>query len=602
MLRTIVRKWTPIMAAARGKKNPFLWSHHSRHISFPSSPHPSPFRRNIYLSTSHIMYFSTNTDVTRQHNSPTIPTTSTSSSAKLPSVTSVDATATATTTATTTTTTTTASKSRKILTKDLGNVSPTTYDKITSTLRSLRDFIRLYWQSVKSFVQEVKLGVRLVYRIYLKGHRYTRSERRKMQQAALDVVKVLPFVSMTLVVGTEVTALLAARAIPSMLPAAFQPVAKKVDESLPKFVDKVLPSGKAQEMARNKTRVEIADKLHELSLEYVTHLKEVEQQPDDDGNVVGEDADMISAFLAKTDDHEARVTQSDIAGVGPAFRRHMQLQQLGSAPRGREVLVRLSQYLNVNSGSEMLNMLLPTFFLVRRLRMRVQNARADDKDIHFEGVVSLSNEELLDACYERGLAGKVEETLDVLTMRSRLRDWISLSINRGVPSSLLILSSALISRSQLKLEQEQGANALQIATLQHRIQELNAKIGKRTQQRDEAARLLKNLTGGTGDLVSRKVLAVSSKGNVVKKDDSETEVEQVRTIYEMGGTVHEALSSVGIKLDDNMLKMLTKTSNTTKNTDVSMEWKEFLRQFTELKHRARRAEALVKIEHLLLEN
>ena len=43
--------------------------------------------------------------------------------------------------------------------------------------------------------------------------------------------------------------------------------------------------------------------------------------------------------------------------------------------------------------------------------MKVQSTRADDKDIHFEGVASLSEEELVDACYERGLARKVEDTV-----------------------------------------------------------------------------------------------------------------------------------------------------------------------------------------------
>ena len=151
-------------------------------------------------------------------------------------------------------------------------------------------------------------------------------------------------------------------------------------------------------------------------------------------------------------------------------------------------LVRMAQYMN--QGSELLNLMLPTFVLVRRLRMHVQNARADDKDIHFEGVSSLSDEDLQDACYARGLSRGNDEILNIQTLRNRLRNWIALSIDRDVPSSLLILSSALISRSQLKLEQEQGTSGLEASALQQRINELNAKITARTQQKDEAQKKL----------------------------------------------------------------------------------------------------------------
>ena len=382
-------------------------------------------------------------------------------------------------------------REKKVLYKDTGHVKVSNLELFRSKLKGVTDFISLYWQSVKFFAKEINLAARLSYRIYLKGHRYTRSERMKMQRAAVDVMKVLPFVSMTLVVGTEITALLAARAIPNMLPQAFQPVAKKVDENLPKFVDKVLPSGKERELAKNRTRVEIADKLHELSLEYVTRLKELAQNPNEHDKYVEKDVHMITHFLAKTDQPEVRVTQSNIASVGPSFRRRMPLQQLS-----RMQLVRMAQYMN--QGSELLNLMLPTFVLVRRLRMHVQNARADDKDIHFEGVSSLSDEDLQDACYARGLSRGNDEILNIQTLRNRLRNWIALSIDRDVPSSLLILSSALISRSQLKLEQEQGTSGLEASALQQRINELNAKITARTQQRDEAQKKLDRLLMGGG--------------------------------------------------------------------------------------------------------
>ena len=307
---------------------------------------------------------------------------------------------------------------------------PSRWQNIKSKIRHLRDFLSLYWQSVKLFAAEVKLAYRLAYNIYLKGHRYSRAERRAMQKAAVDIIKVLPLASMTMVVGTEITALLAARAIPNMLPRAFKPVAEKVDENLPKFVDKVLPSGKDRRKADADTKFEVAENLHALSLEHVSRLeKQVKrkavrplsgsrQNPEKNGNnsasdavlttrsfkhnenmaeYVAKDARIISDFLTRMDDHEVRMNAKDIAAVGPAFRRHMQLQQLS-----RMQLIRMNQYMN--QGSELMNLVLPTFVLVRRLRHAISSARKDDKDIHFEGVSTLSLDELRDACVERGVS------------------------------------------------------------------------------------------------------------------------------------------------------------------------------------------------------
>uniref|UniRef100_A0A453CBD9 Mitochondrial proton/calcium exchanger protein n=1 Tax=Aegilops tauschii subsp. strangulata TaxID=200361 RepID=A0A453CBD9_AEGTS len=73
----------------------------------------------------------------------------------------------------------------------------------------------------------------------------------------------------------------------------------------------------------------------------------------------------------------------------------------------------------------------------------------DDKMIEAEGVESLSDEELRHACRERG-------HLDLLSteeMRHQLKDWLDLSLNQSVPSSLLILSRAFTVSGKMKPEE-----------------------------------------------------------------------------------------------------------------------------------------------------
>ncbi|GMP76750.1 hypothetical protein CsSME_00033294 [Camellia sinensis var. sinensis] len=73
--------------------------------------------------------------------------------------------------------------------------------------------------------------------------------------------------------------------------------------------------------------------------------------------------------------------------------------------------------------------------------------------IQAEGLESLSEAELREDCRERGMLG----LLSVEEMRQQLRDWLDLSLNHSVPSSLLILSRAFTISGKLKPEEIVGA-------------------------------------------------------------------------------------------------------------------------------------------------
>ncbi|CAL5413258.1 unnamed protein product [Camellia sinensis] len=73
--------------------------------------------------------------------------------------------------------------------------------------------------------------------------------------------------------------------------------------------------------------------------------------------------------------------------------------------------------------------------------------------IQAEGLESLSEAELREDCRERGMLG----LLSVEEMRQQLRDWLDLSLNHSVPSSLLILSRAFTISGKLKREEIVGA-------------------------------------------------------------------------------------------------------------------------------------------------
>ncbi|KAB2067428.1 hypothetical protein ES319_A09G225300v1 [Gossypium barbadense] len=78
----------------------------------------------------------------------------------------------------------------------------------------------------------------------------------------------------------------------------------------------------------------------------------------------------------------------------------------------------------------------------------ISRIKKDDKLIPGEGMESLSEAELRQGCREQGMLG----VLSVEEIRQQLQDWIDLSLNHRVPSSLLILSRAYIVSGKLNPE------------------------------------------------------------------------------------------------------------------------------------------------------
>nr|GEU74296.1 mitochondrial proton/calcium exchanger protein-like [Tanacetum cinerariifolium] len=132
------------------------------------------------------------------------------------------------------------------------------------------------------------------------------------------------------------------------------------------------------------------------------------------------------------------VANDEILGFAKLFNDELTLDNI-SRPR----LVNMCKYMGIQPyGTDT--------YLRYMLRKRLQWIKNDDKMIQSEGGVdALSEDELREDCRERGMLGlrSVEE------MRQQLRDWLDLSLNHSVPSSLLILSRAFTVSGKLKPEE-----------------------------------------------------------------------------------------------------------------------------------------------------
>ena len=81
--------------------------------------------------------------------------------------------------------------------------------------------------------------------------------------------------------------------------------------------------------------------------------------------------------------------------------------------------------------------------LREQLRAHLRTTKEDDVLIRAEGIEALSPSELRDACRSRGMRAAYGSE-SVAYMRQQLKGWIDLSLNRNLPSSLLLLSRAFI--------------------------------------------------------------------------------------------------------------------------------------------------------------
>eukprot|EP00268_Persea_americana_P029506 TRINITY_DN2854_c0_g1_i4.p1 TRINITY_DN2854_c0_g1~~TRINITY_DN2854_c0_g1_i4.p1 ORF type:complete len:482 (-),score=149.51 TRINITY_DN2854_c0_g1_i4:374-1819(-) len=201
---------------------------------------------------------------------------------------------------------------------------------------------------------------------------------------------------------------------PNMLPSTFQDKMKE-QEALKR---------------RLNARIEYAKFLQDTVKEMA---KEVQISGSGELKKTAEDLDE---FLNKVRTG-ARVSNDEILGFAKLFNDELTLDNI-SRPR----LVNMCKYMGISPfGTDA--------YLRYMLRKRLAWIKNDDRMIQAEGIESLSEAELRQACRDRGKLGllSVEET------RQQLRDWLDLSLNHSVPSSLLILSRAFNVSGKMRPEE-----------------------------------------------------------------------------------------------------------------------------------------------------
>ncbi|XP_059285532.1 uncharacterized protein LOC132039017 [Lycium ferocissimum] len=274
-----------------------------------------------------------------------------------------------------------------------------------------------YWLGFKLLWADMRISSRLLIKL-AGGKSLSRRERQQLTRTTADMFRLVPFAVFIIVPFMEFLLPVFLKLFPNMLPSTFQ--------------DKM----KEQEALKRRliARIEYAKFLQDTVKEMA---KEVQNSRSGELKKTAEDLDE---FLSKVR-RGAGVTNEEILGFAKLFNDELTLDNI-SRPR----LVSMCKYMGISPyGTDA--------YLRFMLRKRLQRIKEDDKLIQAEGVESLSEAELREDCRERGMLG----LLSVEEMRQQLRDWLDLSLNHSVPSSLLILSRSFTVSGRLKPEEAVGA-------------------------------------------------------------------------------------------------------------------------------------------------
>ena len=276
-----------------------------------------------------------------------------------------------------------------------------------------KDVVHHYWLGSKLLWKEIKLATSIINRVTT-GHAMTRRERLQLIRTTMDIFRLVPFAIFVIVPFMEFLLPLALKLFPNMLPSTFQDKLKK-EENMKKEL---------------QMRLGIAEFLQETLVEMANKKNSSLKSHSDAAS-----AKEVIDFMEKAKMGEP-LPNSQVLKIAKLFKDELTLANIS-----RDHLITLCQYMGLKPfGSDGI--------LRFRLRAKLRSIKEDDRRILWEGIESLTLDELEEACLERGMRSfGLNETL----YRKQLQDWLDLSIQKSTPISLLIMSRAFSLTSNIEV-------------------------------------------------------------------------------------------------------------------------------------------------------
>lgn len=262
-----------------------------------------------------------------------------------------------------------------------------------------------YWLGTKLLGKDAKIAFRLARKV-LSGRTLSRRERQQLTRTTADIFRLVPMLVFVVIPFMELLLPVALKLFPNMLPSTFEDKLKKEEEM----------------KRRIGARLEVARFLQDTVAEMASDMR-----VHSSGEAQTSAAELYE-FMKRVRAGEP-VAPSELLKFAKLFNDELTLDNLE-----RVQLVSLCRFVGIQPfGTDA--------FLRARLRLHLKEIKEDDRDIQNEGLDSLTEDELRQACRARGMRAPFGEGSAVF-MKDQLAEWLDWSLNRSLPSSLLLLSRA----------------------------------------------------------------------------------------------------------------------------------------------------------------
>ena len=250
-----------------------------------------------------------------------------------------------------------------------------------------------------------------------------------------DLARLVPFSVFILIPFMELLLPVAIKMFPNMLPSTFEDSLKKEENlknelnmrlSVASFFIDTIATMAEQKKKRSKAQAKGGGDPEEATEDTASATELIEF--------------MEKARMGEPLPHEA------VVRIARLFKDELTLANM---PRPQ--LVTMCQFMNLQPfGSDT--------FLRFQLRTKLTSIKEDDKRIVWEGVGSLTAQELKDACRERGMRAT---GLNTFGYRKQIKEWLDLSMLKHTPISLLIMSRAFVLNLSKENRQRRYEESLQ---------------------------------------------------------------------------------------------------------------------------------------------
>lgn len=259
-----------------------------------------------------------------------------------------------------------------------------------------------YYHGFRLLFIDINVCRKLFWQV-LNGKSLTRRENKLLIRTTSDIFRLVPFSVFIIVPFMELLLPVVIKLFPGMLPSTFQTATEREDKMKQHLKMKL-------EMAKFLQKT-----LDEMSVKHQDHRSEAAKE--------------FSEFFHRIRSSGNTASNEEIMKFSKLFQDEITLDSLN-----RQQLAALCRVLEINT-------LGTSAFLRFQLEMKLRSLAADDKVIQKEGLDFLNLSELQNACRARGMRAY---GLSENQLKKQLKEWIDISLNDKVPTSLLLLSRALM--------------------------------------------------------------------------------------------------------------------------------------------------------------